>query len=177
MQNQSNLIIEDNVLDRAYTFGNKFSMPTDFIIYFEKENNIALNTYIRNNYENIRSMFSLNGFRFIYAPFLTTAVSDIDKLIDYYFPQLSYYEIPQKVKSDYGRFMFSQGLNISLNDIGPTFPNKDYTPLLYDYSNIIKFIGYKGNYKSGFTLFNTVVGVSNSFYVQNNDADFISFFK
>jgi hypothetical protein len=122
-------------------------------------------------------MFTANGFKFIYAPFLTTAVSDVDKLIDYYFPQLSYYEIPQKVKSDYGILIFSQGLNKGLNDIGPAFPDEKYTPLPYDYNTILEFIGYKGNYKSGFTFFNSVIGVSDAFYDKNNVGDFSSFFK
>lgn len=177
MQNQSNLIIEQNVLNREYIFGNTFRMPSDCIIYFEKENDIVLNTYIRNNYEDLRSMFFVNGFKFFYAPFLTNAVSDIDKLIDYYFPQLSYYEIPQKVKSDYGMLIMSQVLCKGLNDIGPAFSNEEYKPLPYDYSNILEFIGYKGNYNSGFTLFNAVVGISNAFYAKNIDGDFSSFFK
>lgn len=177
MQNQSNLKIEDNVLNREYTFGNTFRMPSDCVIYFEKENDIALNTYISNNYEELRSMFNANGFRLIYAPFLTTAVSDVDKLIDYYFPQLSYYDIPQKVKSDYGMFIFSQCLYKGLNDIGPATPDEEYTPLPYDYSNIFDFIGYKGNYNSGFTFFNSVVGVSDFFYDKNYDDDFSPFFK
>lgn len=177
MQNQSNLIIENNALDAEYTFGNKFSMPSDYVIYFEKENDTALNTYIRSNYNELSSMFSVNGFRFIYAPFLMTAVSDIDKLIDYYFPQLSYYEIPQKVKIDYGMVMLGQGLNKGLNDIGSAFPDEEHTPLPYDYSNILEFLGYRGNYNSGFTLFNTVVGISDAFYAKNNDGDFSPFFK
>lgn len=177
MQNQSNLIIESNVLDVEYTFGYKFNMPSNCVVYFEKENDKTLNTYIRNNYDELRRMFTANGYRFIYAPFLTTAVSDIDKLIAYYFPQLSYYEIPQKVKSDYGMLMFSQGLNKGLNVTAQAYPDEKHTHLPYDYSDILKFIGYKGHYKSGFTLSKTVIGVSDAFYIQNNDADFSSFFK
>jgi hypothetical protein len=177
MQNQSNLIIEDNVLNWEYKFDNKFSMPSNCIIYFERENDIALNTYIRNNYDELSSLFSANDLRFIYAPFLISAVSDIDKLIDYYFPQLSYYQIPQKVKNQYGEFMFSQSTNIGLSDISLVCNDLDYAPLSYDYTNILKFIGYKGNYKSGFTFFNTVVGVSDAFYEKDNKGDFSSFFK
>lgn len=177
MQNQSNLIIESNVLDGEYTFGYKFSMPSDCVVYFEKENDITLNTYIRNNYVELRRMFTANGFKFIYAPFLTNAVSDVDKLIDYYFPQLSYYELPQKVKSDYEEFMFSKGINKGLSDLSSAFPDLKYTTLPYDYNTILEFIGYKGNYKSGFTFFNSVIGVSDAFYDKNNDGDFSSFFK
>jgi hypothetical protein len=122
-------------------------------------------------------LFSANDLRFIYAPFLISAVSDIDKLIDYYFPQLSYYQIPQKVKNQYGEFMFSQSTNIGLSDISLVCNDLDYAPLSYDYTNILKFIGYKGNYKSGFTFFNTVVGVSDAFYEKDNKGDFSSFFK
>jgi hypothetical protein len=177
MQNQSNLIIESNVLDVEYTFGYKFSMPSDCVVYFEKENDITLNTYIRNNYVELIRMFTANGFKFIYAPFLTNAVSDVDKLIDYYFPQLSYYELPQKVKSDYEEFMFSKGINKGLSDLSSAFPDLKYTTLPYDYNTILEFIGYKGNYKSGFTFFNSVIGVSDAFYDKNNDGDFSSFFK
>jgi hypothetical protein len=177
MQNQSNLIIEDNVLNWKYKFDNKFSMPSNCIIYFEKENDIALNAYIRNNYDELSSLFSANDLRFIYAPFLISAVSDIDKLIDYYFPQLSYYQIPQKVKNQYGEFMFSQSINSGLSDISLVCNDLDYAPLSYDYTNILKFIGYKGNYKSGFTFFNTVVGVSDVFYEKDIKGDFSSFFK
>ena len=177
MQNQSNLIIEENVLDREYTFGNKFSMPSDYIIYFEKENNIALNVYIRNNYEKLRSKFYSNNFRFIYAPFLTTPVSDIDKVIEFYLPQLSYYEIPQKVKSDYEMLMFVKGLNKGIDDFGAVFPEEEFTPSAYDYRDILNLIGYKGNFNSGFTLYNKVIGVSDTFYTKNNKGDFSSFFK
>jgi hypothetical protein len=177
MQNQSNLIIESNVLDVEYTFGYKFSMPSDCVVYFEKENDITLNTYIRNNYVELIRMFTAKGFKFIYAPFLTNAVSDVDKLIDYYFPQLSYYELPQKVKSDYEEFMFSKGINKGLSDLSSAFPDLKYTTLPYDYNTILEFIGYKGNYKSGFTFFNSVIGVSDAFYDKNNDGDFSSFFK
>lgn len=177
MQNQSNLEIENNVLYREYTFGNTFSMPSDCVIYFEKENDIALNTYISNNYEELRSMFNANGFRLIYAPFLTTAVSDVDKVIDYYFPQLSYYEIPQKVKSDYEEFIFSKGINKGLSDLSSAFPDLKHTTLPYDYNTILEFIGYRGNYNSGFTLFNAVVGISNAFCAKNKNGDFSSFFK
>ena len=177
MQNQSNLIIEDSVLDIEYTFGNKFSMPSDYIIYFEKENNIALNSYIRNNYEKLRSKFYSNSFRFIYAPFLTTPVSDIDKVIEFYLPQLSYYEIPQKVKSDYAMLMFVKGLNKGIDDFGAVFPEEEFTPSAYDYRDILNLIGYKGNFNSGFTLYNKVIGVSDTFYTKNNKGDFSSFFK
>lgn len=177
MQNQSNLIIESNVLNGEYAFGYKFSMPSNCVVYFEKENDITLNTYIRNNYDELRKMFISNGFRFIYAPFLTTAVSDIDKLIDYYFPQLSYYELPQKVKNYYEEFMFSKGINKGLSDLSSAFPDIKYTTLPYDYNTILEYIGYKGNCNSGFTFFNNVIGVSDAFYDKNNVGDFNSFFK
>ena len=40
MQNQSNIVIEKSVLNIEYRFGNKFSMPSDYIVYFEKKENI-----------------------------------------------------------------------------------------------------------------------------------------
>ena len=46
MQKQSNLIIEDSILNIEYGFSYKFSMPTNYIIYFEKEREIALDIYI-----------------------------------------------------------------------------------------------------------------------------------
>ena len=177
MQNQSNLVIENHVLDIEYRFGRNISMPSDYIVYFEKEGNIALNTYIRNNYEELRNKFSKLDFNLLFAPLLTNTISDIDKLIAYYFPQLSYYELPQKVKNDYEEFMFSKGINKGLSDLSSAFPDLKYTTLPYDYNTILEYIGYKGNCNSGFTLFNNVIGVSDAFYDKNNVGDFNSFFK
>lgn len=177
MQNQSNLIIENNVLNWEYKFGIKFSMPSNCIIYFEKENNIALNKYIRNNYDQLKDKFSKHNFNLIYAPLLTNTINDLDKVVEYFLPQLTYYEIPQKVKSDYAMLMFAKGLNKGIDDFGAVFPEEEFTPSSYNYSDILKLIDYKGNFNSGFTLYNNVVGVSDAFYEKNSEIDFSSFFK
>jgi hypothetical protein len=177
MQNQSNIIIENNVLNWEYKFGIKFSMPSNCIIYFEKENNIALNKYIRNNYDEIRDKFSKHNFSLIFAPLLTNTINDIDKVVEYFLPQLTYYEIPKKVKNQYGELMFAKGLNKSIDDLSAVFPEKEFIPSAYDYSDILKLLGYKGHFNSGFTLYNNVVGVSDAFYEKNSEIDFSSFFK
>lgn len=177
MQNQSNLIIENNVLNWEYKFGIKFSMPSNCIIYFEKENNIALNKYIRSNYDELRDKFSKHNFNLIFAPLLTNTINDLDKVVEYFLPQLTNYEIPQKVKNQYGELMFAKGLNKGIDDFGAVFPEEEFTPSSYNYSDILKLIDYKGNFNSGFTLYNNVVGVSDAFYEKNSEIDFSSFFK
>ncbi|MBP6128237.1 hypothetical protein [Flavobacterium sp.] len=176
MQNQSNLIIENNVLNIEQKFGYKFSMPSDYIIYFEKKNNIALNKYIRNNYDELRDKFSKLNFNLIYAPLLTNTINDLDKVVEYFLPQLTYYEIPKKVKNKYGELMFVKELNKGIDDYGAVFPEEDFIPTSYNYNDILKFIGYNGDFNSGFTLLNNVIGVSDTFYVNNNNGDFSSFF-
>ena len=177
MQTQSNLIIENNVLNWEYKFGIKFSMPSNWIIYFEKENNIALNKYIRNNYDELKDKFSKYNFNLIYAPLLTNTINDLDKVVEYFLPQLTYYEIPQKVKNQYGELMFAKGLNKSIDDFGAVFPEEEFIPSAYDYSDILKLLEYKGNFNSGFTLYNNVVSVSDAFYEKNSEIDFSSFIK
>ena len=176
MQNQSNLIIENNVLNIEQKFGYKFSMPSDYIIYFEKKNNIALNKYIRNNYDELRDKFSKLNFNLIYAPLLTNTINDLDKVVEYFLPQLTYYEIPKKVKNKYGELMFVKELIKGIDDYGAVFPEEDFIPTSYNYNDILKFIGYNGDFNSGFTLLNNVIGVSDTFYVNNNNGDFSSFF-
>jgi hypothetical protein len=176
MQNQSNLIIENNVLNIEQKFGYKFSMPSDYIIYFEKKNNIALNKYIRNNYDELRDKFSKLNFNLIYAPLLTNTINDLDKVVEYFLPQLTYYEIPKKVKNKYGELMFVKELNKGIDDYGAVFPEEDFIPTSYNYNDILKFIRYNGDFNSGFTLLNNVIGVSDTFYVNNNNGDFSSFF-
>lgn len=177
MQNQSNIVIEKSVLNIEYRFGNKFSMPSDYIVYFEKKENIALNTYIRNNYEELKNKFSKLDFNLLFAPLLTNTINDIDKVVEYFLPQLTYYEIHKKVKSDYAMLMFVEGLNKGIDDFGAVFPEEEFIPSSYNYSDILKLIGYKGNFNSGFTLFNNVIGVSDAFYEKNSKGDFSSFFK
>lgn len=176
MQNQSNLIIENNVLNIEQKFGYKFSMPSDYIIYFENKNNIALNKYIRNNYEELRDKFSKHNFNLIYAPLLTNTINDLDKVVEYFLPQLTYYEIPQKVKNKYGELIFIKELNKGIEYFGAVFPEVEFIPSTYDYSDILNLLGYKGNFNLGFTLYNNVVGVSDAFYEKNSEIDFSSFF-
>ena len=73
--------------------------------------------------------------------------------------------------------MFAKGLNKSIDDFGAVFPEEEFTPSSYDYSDILKLIDYKGNFNSGFTLYNNVVGVSDAYYEKNSNGDFSSFFK
>jgi hypothetical protein len=176
MQNQSNLIIENNVLKIEQKFGYKFSMPSDYIIYFEKKNNIALNIYIRNNYDELRDKFSKLNFNFIFVPLLSTTISDIDKVVEYFLPQLAYYEIPQQAKRECAILMLINGISKGIDDYGAVFSEEEFIPTPYNYNDILKFIGYKGDFNSGFTLLNNVIGVSDTFYANNNNGDFSSFF-
>lgn len=177
MISQNNLLIENDVLCPENNFGYKFNIPSNYIVYFEKEQNVALNKYIRSNYEALIFVFSNVGYNFIYAPFLTTMLDGIDNVVDYYLPQLSNNEISKKAKSEYVMMMLSQYFDKGINDFGPVFPEEEFTPSSYNYSEILELVGYKGNFNSGFTLFDNVIGVSDVFYANNKEGDFSAFFK
>ena len=57
MQNQSNIIVEKK-LQTNTGFRYKFDSPHSYVIYFEKEQNIELNLFIRKNYNELKNKFA-----------------------------------------------------------------------------------------------------------------------
>ena len=94
MQNQNNIVIEKTELQTHTGFGYDLNIPSDYVIYFEKEQNIELNLFIRKNHEELKTKFASIELNFIFLPFLTESSINIEQIIGYYFPQLNYYQIP-----------------------------------------------------------------------------------
>lgn len=164
MQNQSNLIIEKSKLYRQDSFGDKFSIPIDYVIYFEKEYDSHLNKYISENYDQLKSLFKGVALNFIYPPLLTAKIEEVDKVLDYYLPQLAYNDISGLSKTNYLAFALSQELGNIFKD---TFNDEESEKNPYNYKDIIEVLGYKGSLTSGFILFKPedyAVGVPNYYY-------------
>ena len=181
MQNQSNIIIEKTVLQTHTGFGYKFSLPSDYVIYFEKEQNIESNLYIRKNFELLKSQFSFFGLNFIYLPFMKQYVKDIDKVFDYYFPSLDYYQIPGKMLENYKEKLLKHETRKALNDFEEILSQEVFKPNPYDYRKTLELINYQGSFNSGLLFFGidkygtgeTVVGETDFF---NNHKDYSLFF-
>ena len=68
MQELNNIIVEHLDLQINIGFGGKFDVPYNYVIYFEKEQNVELSLYIRSNYEMLKTKFVSTELNFIYFP-------------------------------------------------------------------------------------------------------------
>ena len=66
MQTQSNISVERTNLQVQTGFGYNMDIPNNYVIYFEKEQNIPFNLYIRNNFDLVEDQFTTLGLKFIY---------------------------------------------------------------------------------------------------------------
>lgn len=176
MQNQSNLIIEKSKLYRQDSFGDKFSIPIDYVIYFEKEYDSHLNKYISENYDQLKFLFKGVGLNFIYPPLVTGKIEEVDKVLDYYLPQLAYNDVSGLSKTNYLAFALSQELGNIFKD---NFNDEESDKNPYNYKDIIELLGYKGSLNSGFILFkpvDCVVGIPD-YYNSKETVDVNLFFE
>lgn len=181
MQELNNIIVEKTELLTYTGFGYEFSLPSDYVIYFEKEHNIEFNLYIRKNFELLKSQFSFFGLNFIYLPFMKQYVKDIDKVFDYYFPSLDYYQIPGKMLENYKEKLLEHETRNALNDFEEIFSQEIFKPNPYDYRKTLELINYQGSFNSGLLFFGiekyvigeAVFGESDFF---NNHKDYSLFF-
>lgn len=180
MQHQKNLIVEKLSHKATDLATYNFSIPHNYIIYFEKEDNPALNIYIRKNHDDLKTKFLKLGYNFMFLPFLVTGVMGIDQLLEYYVPQLSNFDILDKVKSDYAMAIIGNSLYKGIEDAWELSNEKEYNPLSYNYNAILEWLQYKGKMNSGFLLFGypeSTISVADHFYNQNTKGDFRLFFE
>ena len=178
MQDLNNIIVEHVDLKTNIGFGGKFDVPYNYVIYFEKEQNVELSLYIRSNYEMLKTKFETNGLNFIYLPLIHTSTIKIEEVISYYFPQLNYNQLLEKVVEKFNEKMLSQLFTNFHNEISFITEKDDFVPTQFNAEEILNLLEYKGNINSGllFFKFSTgVIGVSDYFYSNSNN-DYELFF-
>ena len=178
MQELNNIVVEHIDLKTFLGFGGKFDVPCNYVIYFEKEQNIELSIYIRSNYEILKAKFESNGLNFIYPPLINSSTIKIEEVISYYFPQLNYNQLLEKVVEKFNEKMLSQLFTNFHNEISFITEKDDFVPTQFNAEEILNLLEYKGNINSGllFFKFSTgVIGVSDYFYSNSNN-DYELFF-
>lgn len=160
MLNQINLIVD--------RFGAKFEDDIqsnfklqfkNYVIYFEKEEDLELNSYIRENYNRLQVSFAKAYKKFIYIPLITEEHLNLDEVIEYYYPQFSFYNLSNKINDKYID-QLSKPLNIKYNDL-------------------LELIGYDGSINSGFIFLDYesyAFGVSTHFTKNKVNNDYQPFF-
>ena len=172
MQELNNIIVEHIDLKTNIGFGGKFDVPHNYVIYFEKEQNVELSFYIRSNYEMLKTKFETNGLNFIYLPLIHTSTIKIEEVISYYFPQLNYNQLSEKVVEKFNEKMLSQLFTNFQNEISFITEKDDFVPTQFNAEEILNLIEYKGNINSGLLFFKFsrgVIGVSDYFYSNSNN--------
>lgn len=149
MQEKNNIIVELSELNVHTGFGYKLNIPYDYVIYFEQEQNKELSLYIRKNYEALKTKFASIQLNFIYLPLLTSSVKPIEKIIEYYFPQLNYYQIPKLASKEYSEKIMQQAVNITFEGIGEVLDKENFIPSKINSDELLNLLDYKGNIKSG----------------------------
>ena len=175
----NNIIVEQIELQLNLGFGDKFYLPYNYVIYFEREQNLDLSLYVRSNCETIKTKFASVGLNFIYFPLIPTTSKKIEELVSYYFPQLNYYQIPDKVGVEFNEKMLSQILTNSQEEIDFILDKNNFIPSQVKAEDIVNLIGYQGSIKSGLIFlknYSEVIGVSDSFY-SNPDYNYQLFFE
>jgi hypothetical protein len=171
MQNQSNIIVEKTELQTHTGFGYELNIPHNYVIYFEKEQNKELNLYIRKNYEELKNKFASIELNFIYSPFLINSVDNIENVLEYYLPQLNYYQISNEASKTYAEKMMGQFFSKGTDDLLQIFDKDNFVPSKIDSDELLNLVDYKGSIKSGLLFFNMhygAIGVSDFFYSNSN---------
>ena len=179
MQGLNNIIVEKTDLQTNTGFRYKFDIPNDYVIYFEKEQNIELNLFIRKNYEGLKTKFSSINLNFIYLPFLTESTKNIDQIIAYYFPQLNYYQIPAEVSKIYNEKALRKIFSKAAEDLFQVIDKENFVPSEIDCNELLNLVDYKGGLNSGllfFTGYRGAIGVSGYFY-SNSSQNYELFFE
>jgi hypothetical protein len=171
MQNQSNIIVEEIRLQTHIGFGYNFDIPSNYVIYFEREQNKELNLFIRKNYEELKTKFALIELNFIFLPFLTESSKNIEQIIAYYFPQLNYYQIPEEVSKIYNEKVLKHFINKGIDDLTQILDKDNFVPSEIDSNELLNLVDYIGSIKSGLLFFNMhfgAIGVSDFFYSKSS---------
>jgi hypothetical protein len=179
MQDLKNITVELSELNVHTGFGYKLNIPYNYVIYFEQEQNKELSLYIRKNHEALKTKFASIDLNFIYLPLLTSSVKSIEKVIEYYFPQLNYYQIPEKISVRYTEKIMGQIAIKFQDDISLILEKQEDAITPIDSKELLNIIDYKGSIKSGLLFFNMrygVIGVSD-FFFSNSNQNYELFFE
>lgn len=180
MQSQSNIVVEKTNLQVQTGFGYKMKIPSNYLIYFEIEQNIPLNLYIRNNFDLIEDQFATLGLKFIYLPFLTQSIAEINTVLEYYLPSLSYIQVQDKLLSDYKEKIIGQKTKHTSSEIRSIILKEEFVPDSMDYSEVLALVNYQGSFNSGLLCFDPmtcVIGESNFFRNSEQNKDYASYFN
>jgi hypothetical protein len=179
MQEFKNIIVEQAKIkiDNGVWF--KSELLNGYVIYFEENQNKELSIYIKKHYADLKMKFASQGLNFIYAPLIPTTSKKIEDIVSYYFPQLNYYQIPEKVGVEFNEKMLSQIFTKFQEEIEVISEKNEFVPNQVEAKEILSLIEYKGSIKSGLIFLNTfsgVIGVSDYFYT-NEISNYDSFFE
>ncbi len=180
MQSQSNIIVEKTNLQVQTGFGYKMNIPTNYVIYFEKEQNIYLNLYIRSNFDLLEDQFATLGLKFIYLPFLTQSIADIDKVLEYYLPSLDYIQIQDKLLQDYKEKIIGQMTKYTSSEISKIILKEEFVPDSMDYSEVLALFNYQGSANAGLLCFDPItcaIGESDFFRNNQQNKDYALYFN
>lgn len=171
MQNQSNIIVEKTELQTHTGFGYELNIPHNYVIYFEKEQNKELNLYIRKNYEELKNKFASIELNLIYLPFLVNSIDNIENVLEYYLPQLNYYQISNEASKSYAEKMMSQFFSKGIDNLTQIFDKDNFTSHSINSEELLNLVDYNGEINSGllfFNLYSGAIGVSDLFYSNSN---------
>lgn len=176
MLNNSNLLIEEVPLKNHLNVGFKFSVPDNYVIYFEKEFNEEFNFYIRKNYEVLKADFSRKGFNFIYLPIIEGFVHNVDHVIEYYCPQLNYFNISKKASEIFDYEIAKNVMSRVFNEMGNQQEN--ISPPSVDYNKIFSFEKHESQINSGLFFFKPYSGIigSSDYFNSKEHLDYQLFF-
>ncbi len=180
MQTQSNISVERTNLQVQTGFGSKMDIPHNYVIYFEKEQDIPFNFYIRNNFDLIEDQFATLGLKFVYLPFLTQSIADINTVLEYYLPSLKYIQVQDKLLSDYKEKIIGQMTKHTSSEIGSIILKEEFVPDSMDYSEVLALVNYQGSFNSGLLCFDPMTCViSESTFFRNNEQnkDYVLYFN
>ena len=180
MQTQSNISVEKTSLQVQTGFGYKMDIPHNYVIYFEKEQNIPFNLYIRNNFNLIEDQFATLGLKFIYLPFLTQSIAEINAVLEYYLPSLSYIQVQDKLLSDYKEKIIGQMTKHTSSEIRSIILKEEFVPDSMDYSDVLALVNYQGCANSGLLCFDPmtcVIGESDFFRKNQQNKDYALYFN
>jgi hypothetical protein len=179
MQEFKNLIVEQTIINNDIEVWFKSELLNGYVIYFEENQNKELSIYIKNHYADLKKKFASLGLNFIYAPLIPITSKKIEDIVSYYFPQLNYYQIPQKVGVEFNEKMLSQIFTKFQEEIEFISDKNEFVPNQVEAKEILTLIEYKGSIKSGLIFLNTfsgIIGVSDYFY-SNETSNYDTFFE
>jgi len=171
------LIIEKTNLTIYTNFGDKFNIPSNYVIYFEKEPNHELTIYVRKNYLELKHKFSSIGLNFIYTPELSNSIKNIENLIEYYLPQLNSISLSNQFSENYRDKILEQIITNANDTIAEIF-DPNYLPSKTNNHDLLSLINYKGELPCGFLFFEPfkgAIGASDDF-INNSIKDYSLFF-